>query len=92
MAKDKMSQGCDEKGDDAGGSLASRPESAARMKGRPGGDGRGGVMKHRVSGPTAAPVTIEHRHLSNYPIKLPACGRSVVDSRTRSHAAAYGER
>jgi hypothetical protein len=30
--------------------------------------------------------------LSNYPMKLTARGRSVVKSRWRSHAAAYGGR
>src|SRR5882672_6938486 len=78
--------------DDAGGGLASRPEWAPRMKGRPGGGGPGGVMKRGVEGPIASPVTIERPHLSNYPIKLTACGRSVVNSCERSHAAAYGGR
>mgnify|MGYP001584424252 CR=1 FL=1 len=33
-----------------------------------------------------------HNSLSNYPMKLTARGRSVVKSRWRSHAAAYGGR
>ena len=49
-------------------------------------------MKRGVEGPMAAPVTIEHAHLSNYPMKLTACGRSALNSYPRSHAAAYGGR
>ena len=78
--------------DDAGGGLASRPEWAPRMKGRPGGNGPGDVMKRGVKRLMAAPVTIEHSHLSNYPMKLTACGTSALNSCPRSHAAAYGGR
>ena len=49
-------------------------------------------MKRGVRRPMAAPVTIEHPHLSNYPMKLTACGRSALNSCPRSHAAAYGGR
>ena len=65
---------------DAGAGLAAGAESTQQPWSWPGGRGRGAVASSLIGGPFAAPVTIEHVHLSNNPLQPTAGGRCGVDS------------
>ncbi len=66
---------------DAGDGLAPRAESGPRSTGQPGGMGWGGVASSLVGGLVAAPVTIEHHHLSNNRLQATWAGWEVVGRR-----------